>query len=64
MQVGERIIIHTPGGGGYGSLEGEAENKITEASNIVPAALIPGRKTFPRANGSLSEYAATQQSCD
>ncbi|OCF32026.1 5-oxoprolinase (ATP-hydrolysing) [Kwoniella heveanensis BCC8398] len=63
MQAGDSIVIHTPGGGGYGAAGGSKPNGVS-VQDVVPAAVVPSRKTFPRANGSLSEYAATQESCD
>ncbi|RSH93770.1 hypothetical protein EHS25_006418 [Saitozyma podzolica] len=68
IKAGERLIIHTPGGGGYGSVDG-ANGETTGAMankkrKIVPGATAQYRSTYSRANGSLAEYAAMQESCD
>ncbi len=60
MTPGEQFRIDTPGGGAYGSLT----RKTVEEAPIVPAAKVNGSKPYTRANGSLAEYAATQESCD
>lgn len=61
MKPGEQFRIDTPGGGAYGSLN---PKRMPEEVVVVPAAKVLGSKPYARANGSLSEYAATQESCD
>ncbi|KAK8869467.1 hypothetical protein IAR55_000031 [Kwoniella newhampshirensis] len=70
VKAGDRMIIHTPGGGGYGTPyngeEGENEGRPAKRTKIdlVPAAKLLHPKLVSRANGSLSEYSAAQESCD
>lgn len=61
MKPGERFRIDTPGGGAYGSIGEEAARAKTV---VVPAAKAVGSKPYTRANGSLAQYAATQETCD
>ncbi|WRT67483.1 uncharacterized protein IL334_004455 [Kwoniella shivajii] len=67
ISAGDRMIVHTPGGGGYGALadeEGNSRPAKRAKVNVVPAAMIQHPKLVSRANGSLADYAATQESCD
>lgn len=48
MGIGDRCIIHTPGGGGFGSPE-----------TVLPKANLP-KTHWPRATGSVSAYATAQ----
>lgn len=62
MKPGEQFRIDTPGGGAYGSLSSDKDKPA--ATVVVPAAKVGGSKPYARANGSLSQYAATQETCD
>ena len=54
MQAGERIVIHSPGGGGWGSYEGEADESIGRDNKpMTPAAFQP--------RGSVFDWTATAQ---
>ena len=57
MQTGDRCVIHTPGGGGWGVKE---ETPLVE-ERVVNGNGLGGHMTYPRATGSLSNYAATQE---
>ncbi|WWC69115.1 uncharacterized protein I206_103051 [Kwoniella pini CBS 10737] len=66
VKAGDRVIMHTPGGGGYGLSEGSEDSLASKRIKTapVPAAQIAHPKLVSRANGSLASYAATQESCD
>lgn len=61
MKPGEQFRIDTPGGGAYGAV-GEDATPVKPV--VVPAAKAVGSKPYTRANGSLAQYAATQETCD
>ncbi|WWD01069.1 hypothetical protein V866_008007 [Kwoniella sp. B9012] len=66
VKAGDRIIVHSPGGGAYGAVESDDSSRPSKRAkpNIVPAAKLAHPKLVARANGSLADYAATQESCD
>ncbi|WVQ78999.1 hypothetical protein IAT38_001091 [Cryptococcus sp. DSM 104549] len=66
MKTGDRVIVHTPGGGAYGPIDTNGyANGNGVIKPVVPAAkLVEGSKGWSRANGSLAEYAATQECGD
>ncbi|KIW16105.1 hypothetical protein PV08_06156 [Exophiala spinifera] len=51
MQTGDRCVIQTPGGGGYGRVESQPGEEQTQPSAKVQ---------YPRATGSVAAYATTQ----
>ncbi|KAL4902345.1 hypothetical protein BDW74DRAFT_186883 [Aspergillus multicolor] len=58
MQPGDRCVIHTPGGGGWGAAEAAngTMRGVNGASNGPRA-----QQHYPRASGSVSAYAAAQE---
>ena len=54
MKRGDRIIIETPGGGGYGSASGAVSGLVADADSIS--------SPLSRANGSLASRVYTEQS--
>jgi 5-oxoprolinase (ATP-hydrolysing) len=70
MGVGDIVIIHTPGGGGYGTLKTE-NSKVVDSNDtgtgadgttekVTPVAP-DGTSFVPRANGSVSAWSAMQE---
>ena len=58
---GERLIIHTPGGGGYGTpLSAEAVNGAN-GTHAVVATKETTKVFWPRANGSIAAYQAASE---
>ncbi|KAK3656315.1 hypothetical protein LTR56_003016 [Elasticomyces elasticus] len=63
LAAGDRYVIHTPGGGGWGSVDQEgalshaANGKISNGHAVKVA---PGQ--YPRATGSVHSFAAAQAS--
>jgi 5-oxoprolinase (ATP-hydrolysing) len=53
VQPGDRLLIHSPGGGGYGSGEskGAAEDTVKDAASVPT-----------RVSGSLNQYSLDQES--
>lgn len=49
--AGDRLIIHTPGGGAYGA-------PTEKAKVAAPAA---GKENYPRANGSVAAFMSMQE---
>ncbi|KAJ7596011.1 Hydantoinase B/oxoprolinase-domain-containing protein [Mycena floridula] len=70
VQPGERIVIHTPGGGGWGALPDKDLTSIKEELTLVRKdkqstmkqddAEKPAERPFWRATGSIASYAAAQ----
>ncbi|KAL3462736.1 Hydantoinase B/oxoprolinase-domain-containing protein [Aspergillus heterothallicus] len=57
MQTGDRCVIHTPGGGGWGVPEVNGHvNGHANGNGVTPAAKIQ----YPRAAGSVTAYADAQ----
>lgn len=58
---GERLIIHTPGGGGYGTPVDAKINGVN--GNVAPVAITQEttRVFWPRANGSIAAYQAASE---
>ena len=61
MSAGESLTIHTPGGGGYGAMA-NGFTSHADAKWLPPAGGQP--MAYARANGSLADYAATQETRD
>ncbi|ORY27110.1 putative cytoplasm protein [Naematelia encephala] len=61
LKAGDSLIIHTPGGGAYGS---EGEVVPVKQRTGLSGAIIGEVKHFGRANGSVAAYAQAQESCD
>lgn len=64
---GERLVIHTPGGGGYGSKKptSETSKKVyTNGSHMNGSTPTLNHKTtfYPRANGSINAYQSAGES--
>ncbi|WWC85663.1 uncharacterized protein L201_000529 [Kwoniella dendrophila CBS 6074] len=59
MSVGDRVVIHTPGGGGYGSEEIEHKQNGTWKPNTESSTV-----QHTRANGSVAEWQAMQNNLD
>ncbi|KAK3309269.1 Hydantoinase B/oxoprolinase-domain-containing protein [Chaetomium strumarium] len=57
MQPGDRCVIHTPGGGGWGVPEEEEDQ---EESGVVDGPALPAA-SYPRAAGTLHAFAAAQE---
>jgi len=55
METGDRCIIHTPGGGGYGNVDERRAVQEAQKDDTVPV-----RVHQPRAMGSVAAYATTQ----
>lgn len=55
MQAGDRAVIHTPGGGGWGSLDGGMKTNGHVNGDKAAA------HQYPRASGSVTAYAAAQE---
>jgi 5-oxoprolinase (ATP-hydrolysing) len=53
VQPGDRLLIHSPGGGGYGA----GESKREEGAEVRDAASVP-----TRVSGSLNQYSLDQES--
>lgn len=57
VHAGDRIMLCTPGGGGYG--------KVGQANGVKTNGYMNGNGEYsapiPRANGSLSQYESNQQ---
>ena len=53
MQAGDRCVIHTPGGGGWG--------EELEEAPVVEERAATGKTVYPRATGSFHHFAATQE---
>ncbi|WVQ85372.1 hypothetical protein IAT38_007537 [Cryptococcus sp. DSM 104549] len=67
FKAGDRMIVHSPGGGGYGYPEDEVDDtRPAKRAKVapVPAATLAHPQLVARANGSLSEFSAAQESCD
>lgn len=60
---GERLIIHTPGGGGYGTPieEGAIANGVNGHSAPVAVTQETTKVFWPRANGSIAAYQAASE---
>jgi 5-oxoprolinase (ATP-hydrolysing) len=54
VQPGDRLLIHSPGGGGYGAGESKRDETAAEARD---AASVP-----TRVSGSLNQYSLDQES--
>ena len=66
MKAGDSMIIHTPGGGGYGHPDPASQGSEGTALRTKPA-WMPAQVTQPaymRANGSLAGLKATQEAFD
>ncbi|KAK8078689.1 hypothetical protein PG994_002496 [Apiospora phragmitis] len=67
MQTGDRCVIHTPGGGGWGQPDDFAEDEIDRIvrfeadSNHVNEETKKAEVTYPRATGSFHAYATAQE---
>ena len=64
MQKGDRCVIHTPGGGGWGQPDDYADDEIDNIVRSTHGVNGEGRKTeatYPRATGSFHAYAAAQE---
>ncbi|CAJ2501147.1 Uu.00g040000.m01.CDS01 [Anthostomella pinea] len=67
MKEGDRCVIHTPGGGGWGAFEDdEVDGEVDGAANgVMDGALVngetPAKIAYPRATGSFHTYAAAQE---
>lgn len=57
MSVGDRCVIHTPGGGGWGDVSKANGYTNGEVDAFKPA---PKSTYHPRAAGSLAAFAETQ----
>ena len=55
---GDRICIHSPGGGGFGGVDGE-ESSSSSSSSVVAA--VPSAALM-RTGGSLNQYTLNQES--
>ncbi|GAA5937129.1 hypothetical protein JCM10213_007143 [Rhodosporidiobolus nylandii] len=56
-QAGDRLVIHTPGGGGYGVPQTDAASK-TNGFKVLD---LDSKPTYSRANGSVAAWTATQE---
>jgi 5-oxoprolinase (ATP-hydrolysing) len=56
MQAGDRCVIHTPGGGGWGIL-GSTVTKVQAEDRVVDGV---GIVHVPRAAGSIAAFEETQ----
>ncbi|PWN18021.1 hypothetical protein BCV69DRAFT_285620 [Microstroma glucosiphilum] len=61
MKAKDRILIMTPGGGGWGSEDAAKEEGESGQMDAVARALVPVWQ--PRASGSIAERSATQATC-
>lgn len=57
---GERLIIHTPGGGGYGTPLSAGANGVNGTHPVV-ATKETTKVFWPRANGSIAAYQAASE---
>ncbi|BFZ63538.1 hypothetical protein YB2330_004663 [Saitoella coloradoensis] len=57
MQPGDRCVIHTPSGGGWGDVPKSGANGLNGAT---ASGATTARETYPRASGSLAAYTTTQ----
>lgn len=55
MRTGDRCVIHTPGGGGWG----EVDEEVGEIAEKVNGGL--GKVSYPRATGSFHTFSAAQE---
>jgi 5-oxoprolinase (ATP-hydrolysing) len=61
MKTGDRCVIHTPGGGGWG-LPGDNDVKsMTGINGVVDDGPWQGTAAYPRATGSFHSFAAAQE---
>lgn len=60
MKEGDRCVIHTPGGGGWGLPEDEQDLVGDDSAGMAPSG-IAGQVAYPRATGSFHAYVATQE---
>ena len=56
VQPGDRLLIHSPGGGGYG-VQGAGEKRGDADAEVRDAASVP-----TRVSGSLNQYSLDQES--
>ncbi|GAA6048754.1 hypothetical protein JCM3770_003943 [Rhodotorula araucariae] len=57
-RAGDRVILHTPGGGGYGARD------VDTAPGAAPATAVAAKEAqahYPRANGSVSAWLSLQE---
>ncbi|KAJ9144203.1 Hydantoinase B/oxoprolinase [Pleurostoma richardsiae] len=60
MKTGDRCVIHTPGGGGWGVPENIDEEDDMVAGDVVDGPAQP-KVSYPRAAGSFHTFAAAQE---
>ncbi|GAA6020774.1 hypothetical protein JCM10207_002019 [Rhodosporidiobolus poonsookiae] len=61
-QAGDRLIIHTPGGGGYGApASADKANGVAKPSTNGFKVDVDKKQQYSRANGSVAQYLATQE---
>lgn len=67
MQVGEQLIVHTAGAGGWGTpvdLIEEGYNREGDNYNHVKSKEGSKPPPFTRGNGSVSQWGQAQAECD
>ena len=62
IKAGDRVIIHTPAGGGYGHLQGGDKLADGRGHDSKWKPIISPNESLARANGSVAEYASMQNS--
>ncbi len=61
MQAGDRCVIHTPGGGGWGDPAGvDGDGDGDDVEGVVVDGAVRAQQ-YPRASGSVGAYAAAQE---
>ncbi|KAL4941187.1 hypothetical protein BDV06DRAFT_223341 [Aspergillus oleicola] len=65
METGDRCVIHTPGGGGWG-VPGGVNGEVNEDGNVytngVNGQVPKPQAQYPRASGTISAYLSAQES--
>lgn len=64
MKTGDRCVIHTPGGGGWGVPEEEEQDGVVNEANggaREAEGLAQGKVPYPRAAGSFHTFSAAQE---
>lgn len=62
VQPGDRLLIHSPGGGGYGPVNGAVTGAETDAGAAVEGGAGAGVSVPTRVSGSLNQYSLNQES--
>ncbi|GAA6038693.1 hypothetical protein JCM8097_002349 [Rhodosporidiobolus ruineniae] len=61
-QAGDALIIHTPGGGGYGTSPSPTSNGVAKpVTNGLKVTGLEEKQHYSRANGSVAAYQALQE---